>query len=247
MNLSDYSPASDVLKERVILVTGAGLGIGRSVSLALAAHGATVILLDKTLANIENVYDEIETQGGPLPALYPMNLESASEHDYEQLTKTLSNEFGALHGLINNAAELPYLSRIDDYDMNDWLRVMQVNVNAAFLLSRACLPLLKAADSASVLFTSDEAGRTGKAYWGAYGVSKFAVEGLMQVLHQETEGSTAIRVNSIDPGPVDTSMRRRVFQAEDYGLPPSSTSLTNAYVYLMSDDSADVNGQALTL
>ncbi|MCU7959539.1 MAG: YciK family oxidoreductase [gamma proteobacterium symbiont of Bathyaustriella thionipta] len=247
MKLLDYTPPDQVLSDRTILVSGAGQGIGRAVSLALADFGATVILLDKSLPDIEAVYDEIENNGNPTPALYPMNLESATENDYELLRNVIKKEFGKLDGLLHNAAELPYLSRIDDYELSDWNKVMQVNITAAFLLSRACLPVLRQSDDASIVFNSDNAGRKGKAYWGAYGVSKFALEGLMQTLAEETEENSPIRVNSLDPGAVRTKLRANVFPGENPLKLPAAEEITQAWVYLLGPDSQGMSGQALSL
>ncbi len=210
----DYKPPNDLLVGRTVLVTGAGDGIGRAVSRGLAAHGATVVLLGRTMAKLESVYDEIEAAGGPQPAIYPMNFEGATERDYEQLAQTLERELGSLEGLIHNAAQLRLLSRIDDYDAATWLQVMHVNLNAPFMLTQACLPLLRKASDASVVFISDTVGRRGKAYWGAYAASKFGLEGLMQVLAEELSTDQRIRVNSLDPGPCRTNLRHLLTPAK---------------------------------
>ena len=151
---ADYRPAGDLLKDRIVLVTGAGDGIGRAAALAYAAHGATVVLLGKTVPKLEAVYDEIESGGGAPPAIYPMHLEGATPHDYDELAKAMDTNFGRLDGILHNAASLPYLSRIKDYETEDWLKVMQVNLNAPFFLTQACLALLEKSDDASVLFTT---------------------------------------------------------------------------------------------
>lgn len=242
-DLTDYTPASDLLSQRTILVTGAGDGIGRAVSIALARHGATVVLLGRTIRKLEAVYDTIEKAGGPQPAIYPMNLEGATPHDYVELAIKLGEEFGVLDGLLHNAAELRSLSRIDDYDIELWYKVMQVNLNAPFMLTQACLPLLRKSKDASVVFTSDRVGRKGKAYWGAYGVSKFALEGLMETLADENENS-AIRVNSFDPGPVRTAMRASVYPGEDVAQLPLPEDVVTPYLWLMGPDSIGVSGQA---
>jgi NAD(P)-dependent dehydrogenase (short-subunit alcohol dehydrogenase family) len=242
---NDYQARPDLLRDRTILVTGAGDGIGRAISLAFADHGATVILLGKTLAKLESVYDDIERIGGPTPAIYPMHLEGASPRDYGTLAESIDENFGRLDGLLHNAAILPYLSRIKDYDTSDWLKVMQVNLNAPFALTQACLPLLERADDARILFTSDAAGRHGKAFWGAYGVSKFGVEGLSQSLAEELERGR-VRVNCIDPGPTRTALRKRVFPGEDNSALKPPESLAPLYLWAMGPDSRDCHGQRLT-
>ena len=241
----DYHPPKDLLAGRTILVTGAGDGIGRVASLAFAAHGATVVLLGRTIAKLEAVYDEIESAGGLQPAIYPMNLEGANERDYRELAETLEKEFGSLEGLLHNAAQLRLLSRIDDYDVETWYQVMQVNLNAPFMLTQACLPLLRKAKDASLVFTSDQVGRKAKAYWGAYAVSKFGIEGLMQVLAEETRDSSDIRVNSVVPGATRTNLRTHAYPGEDPQTVKPAEHLLPLYLWLMGPDSVGTTGQAL--
>ena len=240
-----YKATSNLLQDRVILVTGAGSGIGRAASIAFATHGATVVLLSKTLPNLESVYDEIESLGAPTPAIYPMHLEGATTHDYEELGEKLEESFGRLDGILHNAAINPYLSRIKDYDPQDWMKVMQVNANAPFFITQACLPLLLKAEDASVIFTSDEVGRKAKAYWGAYAASKFAQECLMQTLAEELE-QTPVRVNSIDPGPTRTNMRKTIFPGDDINKVKPPETLMSLYLWLMGPDSHGTHGQALS-
>jgi NAD(P)-dependent dehydrogenase (short-subunit alcohol dehydrogenase family) len=243
--MRDYHPPKDLLSGRTILVTGAGDGIGRTAAIAFAAHGATVVLLGRTIAKLEAVYDTIEAAGGVQPAIYPMNLEGATPHDYGELAETLDKEFGSLEGLLHNAAQLRLLSRIDDYDPETWYQVMQVNLNAPFLLTQACLPLLRKAKDASVVFTGDHVGRQAKAYWGAYGVAKFGLEGLMRLLAEETRDSSNIRVNSFAPGPTRTKLRLLAFPGEDTETLKTADSLVPDYLWLMGPDSIGTSGQAL--
>lgn len=240
-----YEPASDLLKDRVILVTGAGDGIGRAASIALAAHAATIVLLGKTIPKLEQVYDEIVNVGGPEPAIYPLHLEGATPRDYQEMATKLKEELGGLDGILHNAAALPYLSRIKDYEPEDWVKNLQVNLTAPFMLTQACLPLLLESEEGVIIFTSDEVGRRSKAYWGAYAAAKFGIEGLMQTLAAELEG-TSIRVNSFDPGPTRTAMRKQVFPGEDNVDVKTPESLQPAYLWLFGPDSKDVRGQALS-
>ena len=241
--MTDWTPAPDLLKDRVILVTGAGDGIGKACATAFAAHGATLVLLGRTTRKLELVYDEIEQAGHPQPAIYPMNLEGANAKDYEDLATTLEQEFGRLDGLLHNAAMLGTLTPIVHYDVELWLKSIQVNLNAPFLLTRACLGLLTASEDASVLFTSDRVGRHGKAYWGAYGVAKAGIEGLMQTLADELETNTRVRVNSLDPGAVRTAMRALAYPGEDPGLLPMPADMVKPYLYLMSAESRGKTGR----
>ncbi|UYM15611.1 YciK family oxidoreductase [Endozoicomonas euniceicola] len=240
----NYDAPADLLQNKVILVTGAGSGIGRTAALTYARHGATVILLGRTISKLEAVYDEIENNGWPQAAIYPMNLEGAREQDYASLAATLEREFGHLDGLLNNAGLLGELKPIAQYDAETWHRVMQVNLNAPFLLTRELLPLLRTAEQASVIFTSSTVGHEGRANWGAYSVSKFATEGLMQTLADEEDGISQVRINSLNPGATRTAMRATAFPAEasDASAPPEE--IMPLYLYLIGKDSLGVSGKA---
>ncbi|MEN8215405.1 MAG: YciK family oxidoreductase [Pseudomonadota bacterium] len=241
----NYSPSPTLLADRIILVTGAGDGIGRAAAKSFAAHGATVILLGRTIKKLEAVYDEIEQAGHPQPAIYPMNFEGASPNDYENLANTLETEFGRLNGLLHNASLLGTLTPLELYEIKQWYQVMQVNVNAPFLLTKACLGLMKRAQDASIVFTSSTVGRKGRAYWGAYSVSKFATEGMMQILANELEANSTIRVNSLNPGATRTAMRAAAYPGEEPMNLPQAEAIMPLYLYLMGPDSRDINGQAL--
>jgi NAD(P)-dependent dehydrogenase (short-subunit alcohol dehydrogenase family) len=242
---ADYQPASDILNDRILLVTGAGEGIGRAAALAYASHGATVVLLGKTVAKLEKVYDQIEAGGNATPAIYPMHLEGATPHDYDELAIAMQSNFGRLDGILHNAANLPYLSRIRDYDTEDWLKVMQVNLNAPFQITQACLPLLGQSEDARVLFTTDLVGHLGKAFTGAYGVSKFGIEGLTQILAAELE-NTNICVNCIDPGPTLTALRKRAYPGEENASLKTPETLAPLYLWAMGPDSRGTTGQRLS-
>lgn len=241
----EYQAPENLLKDRIILVTGAGAGIGRTAAKTFAAHGATVILLGRTLEKLEQVYDEIEAAGHPQPALVPLNLESAQEHDFVELTNTLEQEFGHIDGILHNASLLGVRTPIESYDPVIWQQVMQVNLNAPFLLTQILMPLLDKADNASIVFTSSTVGRKGRAYWGAYGISKFATEGLMQTLADELETTSNIRTNCINPGATRTQMRANAYPAENPASVASPEDIMPLYLYLMGPDSLDVNGQSL--
>jgi NAD(P)-dependent dehydrogenase (short-subunit alcohol dehydrogenase family) len=238
-----HTPAPAEFKGRAIMVTGAGAGLGRAVSLALAAAGAEVILLGRTVRKLEAVHAEIEQLGAPEASIVPLDLERALAADYEAVAAAIDKRYGRLDGLLHNAALLGALTPIEQYDVPMFMRVMHVNVTAAFVLTQHLLPLLRAAPEASVLFTSSGVGKRGRAYWGAYAVSKFAVEGLTQVLSQETEGNTNVRVNIIDPGKVRTTMRRQAYPSEAQDSLPTPESLTAAYLALLGPASRGITGQ----
>ncbi len=241
----DYQAPQDLLKDRVILITGAGDGIGRACALSCAAHGATVVLIGRTPSKLEAVYDEIEAAGYPQPALCPLNLETALEKDYVDLADQLFDTFGKLDGLVHNAALLGPRTMLDNVKAEAWLQLMQVNVNAPFLLSKSMMPLLRAAPDASVICVSSSVGRQGRAYWGPYAVSKFALEGMMQVFADEQDGTSKVRFNSLNPGATRTSMRAAAYPGEPPEKNPEPAQIMSAFLYLLGTDSILVNGQAL--
>lgn len=232
------------LSNKTILVTGAGNGIGRAVSIGLAQAGATVILLDKDVPAMERVYDAIMEAGGPEPAIYPMDLAGAAPDDYQQMADTISENFGTLEGLLHNASFLPFLSRIDDYELDIWHKIVQVNLNAGYLLSHFCLPLLRAADKASLVFATDAVAESPRAYWGAYAAAKAGLEGLMKVLADELEKSD-IRVNAVDPGPTATALRKCVYPGEEASALKQPDALVPLYVDLMDPQSGIRNGDVV--
>jgi len=243
----DWRPRQDLLSERVILVTGAGRGIGAAVARSYAQYGATVILLDKVVRQLEQVYDTIESAAGVQPAIYPMNLEGASENDYLNLANTIEKEFGRLDGLLHNAAMLGALIPIAHFESELWYKILQVNLNAPFMMTRSCLNLLLQSKDASILFSSDSVGRRGKAYWGAYGISKAAIENFMQMLADETESNTCVRVNSLDPGPVATSLRSLAYPGENPQGLNKAEDVVRPYLFLMGADSKGITGQQFSL
>ncbi|WP_210397652.1 YciK family oxidoreductase [Motiliproteus sediminis] len=241
----NYQAPTSLLKDRVILVTGAGDGIGRAAAKCYASHGATVVLAGRTVKKLEQVYDEIEASGAPQPAIIPINLEGAAAHEYETLAATLEQEFGRLDGLLNNAGVLGQRTPIENYDPCIWNQVMQVNLNAQFYLTQALLPLLQQSDDGSIVFTSSGVGRKGRAFWGAYAVSKFALEGFAQVLADELEGLGTLRVNCINPGATRTSMRAFAYPAENPAALATPESIMPLYLYLMGPDAKGVTGHSI--
>jgi NAD(P)-dependent dehydrogenase (short-subunit alcohol dehydrogenase family) len=242
--VEDYQPTPDLLAGRVILVTGAAEGIGHAVSVACARHGATLVISDKEQHDLEPLYDQIEAGGGPEPAILPLDLELADEKGCRESLELVDRELGRLDGLAHCASFAPFLSRIDDYDGTEWERVLRINLTAPFLLTQASLPLLRASPDASVVFTSDRVGRKGLAYWGAYCAAKFGIEGLMQTLAEETRDSSNIRVNSLDPGIIRTSLRARLYPGENPASLPGPRTVTPKYLYLLGPDGKGTTGQS---
>lgn len=240
--IPEWTPGDDCLAGKIILVTGAGSGIGRTVALEMARHGAQVLLLGRTVSKLESIYDEIEALGAPRPSICPLDLEAAVWDDYVELSDRIFDEFGRLDGLLHNAGMLGDRSPIEHYDPLLWQRVMLVNVNAPFLLTRALLPVMRKSDDARIIFTSSGVGRKGRAYWGAYAVSKFATEGLMETLADELENTPNIRVNAINPGATRTSMRAKAYPGEDPQTLKSPADIAAKYLWLFAADSAEFQG-----
>ena len=244
MNTSNnYQVPDNLLKKKIIAISGAGSGIGRIMAKTFAQHGATVILIGRTVDKLERVYDEIEAAGYPQAAIFPINFAEAGEDQYQELANAIEENFGRLDGLLNNASILGDRTSIASYKLKTFEAVMRVNITAPFLLTKHLLPHLKKSENASVIFTGSSVGLKGRAYWGAYAVSKAATENLMQILADELEGTTNIRVNSINPGATRTQMRADAFPAENPDKVKDPEALCPLYLYLMGDDSLGVNGQ----
>lgn len=236
----DYQPAADLLANKVILVTGAGDGIGRQAALSFAQHGATVILLGRTTEKLEAVYDEIEQAGGPTPAIIPLDLKGATAEHYQGMAATIKEQFGRLDGLLHNASILSILSPFTHIEESDIRDSLQVNVTGQLLMTQALLPLMQLADNASLVFTSSGVGRKGRAYWGSYSISKFATEGMAQVIADEYE-TTNVRTNVVNPGATRTTMRAKAYPAEDPNRLKTPLDLMPTYLYLMGDESTKDN------
>ena len=242
INPQQYQAPENRLENRIIAVTGAGDGIGKTAAITFARHGAEVILIGRTVPKLEQLYDEIVAAGGPQPAIYPVDLEVAGEDHYVDMASALDDEFGHLDGLLHNAGQLGQRTPIANYSLASWQKVMQVNVTAEFMITKALLPLLEKSADASIVFTSSGVGRKGRAFWGAYAVSKFATEGLSQVLADELEETGNIRVNCINPGATRTAMRASAYPAEDPASLPTAADLMATYLYLMGPDSRGITG-----
>ena len=238
----NYQPINAYLKNKTILVTGAGDGIGKQAALHYAKFGATVILLGKTVSKLEAVYDQITALSGPEPAIVPLDLKGATSKHYRDMGDTIVDQFGHLDGLLHNASVLGHLGPFTQISEQDWQDVFQVNVTSQFLMTQALLPSLKKAPNASVIFTTSSVGLKGRAYWGPYAISKFATQGMMEVLADEYENSQ-IRFNCINPGATKTKMRAKAFPAENADNLKSPEDIMSLYLYLMDSQTSIENAQ----
>ncbi|KMT65314.1 YciK family oxidoreductase [Catenovulum maritimum] len=240
----EINNTENCLKGKTILVTGAGAGIGKSAAIHFSKFGAEVILLGKTTAKLEATYDEIVKLGYPEPAIIPLDLNGATKQNYLDMANTIKDTFGKLDGVLHNASSLGTIMPFEQMSEEMVDEIFKVNLTSQFKMTQALLPILKLAKTASVLFTSSGVGRKGKAFWGAYSISKFATEGMMQVLADEYD-NTQIRFNSINPGATATKMRRIAFPAEEQAKLTQPDDIMPIYIHLMSDNSLNINGQAL--
>ena len=220
------APAADSLRERVVLVTGATGGLGRATSLAVARAGATIVLLGRKVRRLEALYDEIEEAGAPTPALYPMDLEGATPKDHADLAATIERDFGRLDGLVHAAAQFDTLQPFEQQTAEEWSRTQHVNVTAPFLLTGACLPVLRRAHAAAIVFVFDDMARVGKAFWGGYGVAKHALLGLASMR---------------------TALRRAAYYGEDTLAHPDPAYVAAAIAWLLGDAGCAARGKVLDL
>ena len=239
------TPAADALQDKVILITGAGDGLGRAAARTFAHYGANVVLLGRTREKLEAVFDEISAATSTAPVIVPADLRYLTDDSAMALADSIQDAFGHLDGLLHNASQLGLMLPMAHYPKSAWEEVFQVNVHAAALLTRHMLPLLDRSEAASVVFTSSSVGRAGRAYWGAYSASKFATEGMMQILADETETAGKIKVNSLNPGGTRTPMRALAYPAEDPGTLPIAEERMDLYVYLFSASGRAHHGEAL--
>lgn len=228
------------LKGRVVLITGAGDGIGKAVAERCGRLGATVVLIGKTTAKLEQVYDDLLEAGSPEPAIYPIDLEGAGPDDYKDMCRSIKKVLGKLDAIFHNAGWLGASSPIEHYDVELWYKVMQINLIAPFLLTQACTPLLKASDNATIVFNADDKQ---SAYWGAYGVAKSGCVSLMRILADELE-SSEVKVNAFNPIAVRSNFRTRAYPGEDASLLPKPEDVANYYAALLSGEPA-ISGKVL--
>lgn len=233
-NWRGFDAKPENFNNKVFLVTGAADGIGKAVTIALAEQGSTVLMLDKKARHLEKLFDQIVERGFAEPVILPVDLLEINPESATILAQAVHDDIGRLDGVLHNAAELGSPSPLDQYDMKYWNSVMQTNLQAPYFLTRALLPLLKQDFDTQVVFTSADVGREAAAYWGAYSVAYAGIEAQMKIWAQELENTSNIKVNSIDPGAVRTSFRRRSHPGESQETLATPQSITKAYLTLLS-------------
>ena len=238
-----FTPDAALLAGRVVLITGAGSGLGKALAIESARAGATVILSGRNGAKLERVYDEIETMGAPQPAIAILDLAVATAVDYDHLAKTVDGEFGKLDGLVHAAGLLGERTPLEQYDVPTWCKVLHVNLTAPFILTQVLLPTLRKSADASVIFVSSGVVKNQRPFWGAYAVAKTGLESVRSMLSQELDGEPNIRVNSVNPGRMRTAMRAAAYPAEDPNTVPTPVSVSGAFLYLLSARSRGIDGE----
>ena len=238
-----FTPDAELLAGRVILVTGAGSGLGRALAVECARAGASVILSGRNLAKLERVYDEIETSGRPQPAIAVLDLAAATAVDYDNLAKTIGSEFGKLDGVVHAAGLLGDRTPLEQYDVPTWCRVLHVNLTGPFILTQVLLPHLRKSADASVIFVSSGVVQKQRPFWGAYAVAKSGLESVRSMWSQELDGEPNIRVNSVNPGRMRTAMRAAAYPAEDLATVPPPSAVSGTFLYLLSARGRGIDGQ----
>ena len=245
--MKNYTAPPDLLAKKIILVTGAANGIGKAVARSYAQHGATVILVDKDEKGLNQTFDEIQENKWPEPILAPMDFLKSGPSQFEELADSIEKEFDHLDGITHCAAWLGTLTPLQLFNDEVWSKVLMVNLQAPYWLTRACFDLLSKAEDASVIFTTSDVGRKARAYWGAYSVAAAGLENLAATWSDELEDQKYFRINTLDPGPVQTKLRANSYPGEDSEKLPKPESVLPTYLYLMGIDSKNIQGQKLTV
>ncbi|GAB7129681.1 SDR family oxidoreductase [Silvimonas sp. JCM 19000] len=245
MNWKNPQPDGAAFKDRVILVTGAGGGIGEAAAMALAAHGATVILLGRNEKKLARVYDAIEAAGYPRPAAIPLDLNKAGEPEFAQLGMVISKEFGRLDGILHAATAFAFLSPLANQKMDEWIEQFRVNVAAPFAMTRALTPLLAAAPDAAVLVLGETHALEPKAYWGGFSASRAGQRNWVEIAADEWEAQPNLRINLLVPGPIHSPNRTKTHPAEAWSDLPSIASMVPALLYWLGPQSQGQSGKVL--
>lgn len=233
---ADWEAPADLLQDRVVLVTGAGRGLGRAVALACAAHGATVALLGRKPEALTETYDAIVAAGGREPAAIPMDLATAGDREFETLAGMLRRDLGRLDALVHCAVHFTPLVPLRDQSLEQCLAHLRVNLAAPFALTRACLPMLEAAPDGAVVFTAETHAFRPAAYWGAFAVSKSGLGTLAAVWDDECEQAGKPRFHVLVPGPVASPQRMQSHPGENRAALPAAGRVAAAYLRLLGPE-----------
>ena len=238
------APAAGALAGRVVLVTGASGGLGQAAARACAQAGATVVLLGRKVPRLSRAYDTVKALG-PEPAIYPLDLAGAGPADYEAMADRIEADLGGLHGILHCAVEFTGLRPLELTPPEDYVRQLHVALTAPWLLTQACLPALRRQADSAVVFVLDDLERVNRAYWGAYGVAKAGLAGLVRQLHDETDAGP-VRVSALQPGPMHTDLRARAYIEEAATAWPAPARYAAACVHLLSAAGGERRGRVWT-
>jgi NAD(P)-dependent dehydrogenase (short-subunit alcohol dehydrogenase family) len=243
--MKNYHPATDLLKDRVILVTGAGQGLGRAAALAFARHGATVVLLGRSTPKLEMVYDEIVASGGAMPAIFPMDLAAAEDSHFDSLAQAIGHQLQHLDGILHCAAAFDNISPLQLQTIPQWQQLLKVNTIVPFAINRACEHLLKRSPDASVVLVGESHGHQPAAYWGGFAVSKAGLEAYARIQAEEWSDLANLRINLLLPGPIHSPQRAKSHPAENKEALAQPEAVANTLLYLMGPDSHDRRGEII--
>jgi NAD(P)-dependent dehydrogenase (short-subunit alcohol dehydrogenase family) len=244
---TDYNPPKDLLDGRVVLVTGAGQGLGRALALDAAAHGATVALLGRKLEKLEATYDAITAQGGPEPALIPLDLAAAGTPEYDALNQLVRKDLRRMDAIAHCASHFVPLGPLANQTLEQWATLLKVNLAAPFALTRACLPLLSAASDSSVVFTGETHGAHPLAYWGGFAVSKAGLSVLARVWADELEHQGKPRMNVFIPGPIASPQRAMSHPGENRQRLRTPEAAARVMLFLLGPEGKGCNGLTLEM
>ncbi len=225
---------SNRLEGKVALITGASRGIGAAVAKAYAAEGAQVILLARTVERMEQIDDQIRQAGGKPAVIVPCDL---LDNDLiDAIGPNLLERFGKLDILVGNAGMLGNLGPLTHLEPKTWDKVMNLNVTANYRLLRICEPLLKRAeDGGRVIMVTSSVGQKAAPYWGAYKISKSALDAMVEMVAAEWKDSD-LRINAVNPGATRTAMRAKAMPGEDPETIKKPEEIAELFVKLATND-----------
>ena len=238
-NINDFEKG--FLDNKNILVTGSTSGIGKALSLGLSSYGANVILHGKNEDSLDEIYDHIIQKFNTNPIIVKCDLNDLDESKAQEFANAIQGSYERLDGIINNAAIIGKMSTLADYDLATWQKVININVTSSYVLTKYLVPLMEGSKNPRIIFTSSGVAEKGRAYWGAYAVSKAAVKSLAEILQEELEPISQIRIFNFDPGKTKTAMRAFAYPAENPNDLKDASSLLSYYLWMLSEKSDETN------